>query len=54
MRATLSRLIGRVRALYESGQVRPNPSANCRFCTFQPLCPLFPEGAELFPQGARG
>ena len=54
MRATLSHLIGRVRALYESGQVRPNPAANCRFCTFQPLCPLFPEGAELFPQEARG
>jgi superfamily I DNA/RNA helicase/RecB family exonuclease len=50
MRATLSELIGRVRTLYETGRVRPNPSANCRFCTFQPLCPLFPEGADALPE----
>jgi RecB family exonuclease len=49
MRATLSRLIGRVRALYDGAEIRPNAGANCRFCTFQPLCPLFPEGADLFP-----
>jgi superfamily I DNA/RNA helicase len=49
MRATLSQLIGRVRALYETEIIRPNPGANCRFCTFQPLCPLFPEGSDPFP-----
>jgi superfamily I DNA/RNA helicase/RecB family exonuclease len=49
MRATLSELIARVRALYETEVIRPNPGANCRFCTFQPLCPLFPEGSDPFP-----
>ncbi len=49
MRATLSQLIARVRALYETEVIRPNPGANCRFCTFQPLCPLFPEGSDPFP-----
>jgi superfamily I DNA/RNA helicase/RecB family exonuclease len=58
-RAILSEMIGRVRSLYETARIRPNPAANCRFCSFQPLCPLFPEGAEIFPaprrqpQGAR-
>ncbi|HXF72242.1 MAG TPA: PD-(D/E)XK nuclease family protein, partial [Actinomycetota bacterium] len=41
--------LGRLRRLYETERVRPNPSANCRFCSFKPLCPLFPEGQELFP-----
>jgi superfamily I DNA/RNA helicase/CRISPR/Cas system-associated exonuclease Cas4 (RecB family) len=26
---------------------RPNPEANCRWCKFKPLCPLWAEGKEL-------
>ncbi len=26
---------------------RPNPEANCRWCKFKPLCPLWSEGKEL-------
>ena len=26
---------------------RPNPEADCRFCKFKPLCPLWSEGKEL-------
>lgn len=48
-RRELSELIGRVRAIYETEVIRPNPGANCRFCSFQSLCPLFPEGADPFP-----
>lgn len=44
--------IRRVRELYGSERFRPNPSANCRYCDFKQLCPLYPEGQELFP--ARG
>jgi superfamily I DNA/RNA helicase/RecB family exonuclease len=48
-RDRLSELIGRVRSLYDGGEIRPNAYANCRYCTFQPLCPLFPEGSDPFP-----
>jgi hypothetical protein len=26
---------------------RPNPEADCRWCEFKPLCPLWSEGKEL-------
>jgi RecB family exonuclease len=45
----LSGLIGRVRSLIETESYRPNPAANCRFCDFKTLCPLWPEGKEVFP-----
>jgi RecB family exonuclease len=45
----LSELIGEVRELIQTENYRPNPRAECFFCRFKPLCPLFPEGAELFP-----
>jgi superfamily I DNA/RNA helicase/RecB family exonuclease len=45
----LSELIGEVQELIETENYRPNPRADCFFCRFKPLCPLFPEGAELFP-----
>ena len=25
----------------------PNPEADCMFCRFKPICPLWPEGAEV-------
>jgi hypothetical protein len=28
---------------------RPNPTADCHWCDFRTLCPLFPEGQPLFP-----
>jgi len=49
MTSRLHDLIARIRDLLESERYRPNPQANCRFCEFKPLCPLFPEGGELFP-----
>ncbi len=45
----LSQLIERVRTLLRTETYRPNPSANCRFCDFKTLCPLWPEGKEVFP-----
>ena len=46
-----SALIARKRELNEREDFRPNPYANCRFCDFQTLCPLFPEGQPVFPVG---
>ena len=49
----LSGLIGRLIQLRESGVYRPNAAANCRWCDFKSLCPMFPEGRELFPASDR-
>jgi superfamily I DNA/RNA helicase len=49
IRERLSGLIARIRELDELGTYRPNPAADCYFCDFKPLCPLFPEGRPLFP-----
>jgi superfamily I DNA/RNA helicase/RecB family exonuclease len=49
MRERLAALIARKRELNELGVYRPNPYANCRFCDFQSLCPLYPEGQPVFP-----
>ncbi|HVE75448.1 MAG TPA: ATP-dependent DNA helicase [Actinomycetota bacterium] len=32
-----------------SEDFRPNPEADCKWCRFKPLCPLWPEGKELSP-----
>ncbi len=45
----LSELIADLKHLNETEVWSPNPGANCRFCSFQPLCPLYPEGQPLFP-----
>jgi putative RecB family exonuclease len=52
MSARLSGLVAEIRELYESENYRPSPSADCHYCDFKPLCPLWPEGRELFPAGA--
>ncbi len=39
---TIVELVARIRA--ES--FAPNPAADCRFCHFKPICPLWPEGGE--------
>ncbi len=28
---------------------RPNPAADCHWCDFKSLCPLYPQGRALFP-----
>ena len=48
MRERLEGLIGRVRDLYESETFRPSTDAECHWCDFKSLCPLWPEGAPLF------
>lgn len=40
--ATLGDLIGRVR----EEDFAPSPEAECRFCRFKTICPLWPEGGE--------
>jgi superfamily I DNA/RNA helicase len=54
MRERLSGLVGELRRLNDSGSYRPNYQANCFFCEFQSLCPLFPEGRPLFDVGTSG
>jgi RecB family exonuclease len=39
---TITELVGKIRA--ES--FAPNPAADCRWCDFKPICPLWPEGQE--------
>ena len=51
MREKLSELVGELGRLNETGSYRPNYQANCFFCEFQSLCPLFPEGRPLFDVG---
>ena len=48
MRERLAALIQRKKDLNASEVYRPNPYANCRFCDFKSLCPLYPEGQPLF------
>ncbi|HEY5904334.1 MAG TPA: PD-(D/E)XK nuclease family protein, partial [Actinomycetota bacterium] len=48
MRERLATLIARKRVLNEREVFRPNPYANCRFCDFQTLCPLYAEGQPVF------
>jgi RecB family exonuclease len=48
VREALSRLIDRKRDLIETEVYRPNPAANCYWCDFKTLCPLFPEGQPVF------
>jgi CRISPR/Cas system-associated exonuclease Cas4 (RecB family) len=48
VRAELSRLIEMKRELIETETYRPNPAANCHWCDFKSLCPLFPEGQQVF------
>ncbi len=52
MRERLSGLIGHIRELLETERYRPRTSAECFGCDFKTMCPLWPEGRELFPVGA--
>ena len=48
MRARLGGLIDRVRELYQEETFRPDTQADCHWCDFKSLCPLWPQGAPLF------
>ena len=42
--------LGRLPALIEgvlAERFAPNPEADCTWCRFKPLCPLWPEGKEV-------
>jgi superfamily I DNA/RNA helicase/RecB family exonuclease len=49
MRERLAELIHLKKDLNETEVYTPNPYANCRFCDFKTLCPLYPEGQPIFP-----
>jgi RecB family exonuclease len=53
MTERLTALIERLAGLYRDEVYRPNPAANCRICDFKQLCPLWPEGGEVFPVRTR-
>ena len=48
VREALTELIALKRELNETEVYRPNPTANCFWCDFKPLCPLYPEGQPVF------
>jgi superfamily I DNA/RNA helicase/RecB family exonuclease len=48
VREHLVELIDHIRKLEATEVYRPNPYANCYFCDFKSLCPLYPEGQPLF------
>jgi superfamily I DNA/RNA helicase/RecB family exonuclease len=48
IRAQLSALIAEKRRLLAEEVYRPNPSADCYWCEFKTLCPLWSEGQPLF------
>jgi RecB family exonuclease len=52
MRERLATLIGELRRLDRDEVYRPNPQADCFFCEFRSLCPLYPEGAPVFPDAS--
>ena len=53
VREELSRLIAEKKRLNEDEVYRPRPEAECFFCEFKTLCPLYPEGATpLLTQAA--
>jgi RecB family exonuclease len=48
VKETLRGLIARKKVLNERETYFPDPYANCHFCEFKSLCPLFPQGRPLF------
>ena len=51
VRTELSRLVAEKKRLNDAEAYRPRPEADCFFCDFKTLCPLYPEGATpLLPQ----
>ena len=52
VREALAWLIAQKRELNITERYRPNPTANCFWCDFKSLCPLFPEGQPVFDEAA--
>jgi len=53
VRTELSRLIAVKKQLLAEEVYAPNPAADCFWCDFRSLCPLWPEGQEVFPVEVR-
>jgi uncharacterized Ntn-hydrolase superfamily protein len=53
VRESLAGLIALKQELNDTEVYRPNPTANCFWCDFKSLCPLFPEGQPVFEEAAR-
>jgi superfamily I DNA/RNA helicase/RecB family exonuclease len=53
IRERLSGLIARLRGLVETESYRPSTAAECHFCDFKSMCPLWPQGAPLFGELTR-
>ena len=53
VRETLSALIAEQKRLIVEEVYRPNPQADCFWCDFRTLCPLWPEGRQVFEVGTR-
>jgi RecB family exonuclease len=51
MSERLASLIGQIRELLSTEVYRPNPGADCMWCDFRTLCPLWPEGRDLMVSG---
>ncbi|MEX0984043.1 MAG: PD-(D/E)XK nuclease family protein, partial [Actinomycetota bacterium] len=49
VRSVLAELIAEKERLIAEEIYRPNPAADCHWCDFKTLCPLFPQGQDLFP-----
>jgi RecB family exonuclease len=52
VREALAWLIAQKRELNVTERYRPSPTANCFWCDFKSLCPLFPEGQPVFDEAA--
>ncbi|MCA1726456.1 MAG: ATP-dependent helicase [Actinobacteria bacterium] len=53
MRERLSGLLARLRGLVQDETYRPSTAAECHFCEFKSMCPLWPQGAPLFGELTR-
>jgi hypothetical protein len=53
VRETLSALIAEQKRLIVEEVYRPNPQADCFWCDFRTLCPIWPEGRQVFEVGTR-
>jgi ATP-dependent exoDNAse (exonuclease V) beta subunit len=53
MASRLSGLIGEIRELDRTETYRPSPQADCHYCDFKSLCPLWPEGRDALPLPAK-
>ena len=46
-------LIAEQKRLIVEEVYRPNPQADCFWCDFRTLCPIWPEGRQVFEVGTR-